>query len=97
MSRVDLIAILTPKPGKTDRVVEVFIETAKQIEQSEPGTLKYQINREVNKKKGVEEVVVVESYENNKALAAHAASSTFKALSKKLKEEDLTETSSSDS
>jgi len=91
MSQVDLIATLTPNPGKIDRVVELFLETAEQVKQNEPGTLKYQIHREVNKKSGIEEVVIVETYANKQAFEAHGAGVPFKAVSKKLKEEDLTD------
>ena len=81
MSSLDLIAIISPKAGKTDRVsrelseltpqwvnrlkmyfqiVELLSEVSVYVEKYEPGTLKYQITREVNKKNGVEEIIMIE-------------------------------------
>jgi quinol monooxygenase YgiN len=40
--------------------VELLNEVSKYVEKNEPGTLKYQINKEVNKKSGVEEVIMIE-------------------------------------
>ena len=60
---LNLIAIITPKGGKTDRVIERLREMAEYVKSNEPGTLQYEIMR-VNKdrKTGKEEVVMVEKY-----------------------------------
>jgi hypothetical protein len=76
-SQIDLIAIISPKAGKVERVritslssnpslahlsqvVELLNEVSKYVQNNEPGTTKYQINVEVNKKSGVEEVIMLE-------------------------------------
>ncbi len=60
---LDLLAIISPKPGKTDRVVELLSQVSEYVKANEPGTLKYEIMR-VNKDKatGKEEVVMIEKY-----------------------------------
>ena len=78
-SPIDLFAIISPKPGKVDRVrseirlpypssftdplqvVELLQEVSEYVKQNEPGTLKYEIHREVNKKSGAEQVIMIES------------------------------------
>lgn len=85
-SQVDLIAILTPKAGKMDRVrndntrtckmtcpnadvlsfcqvIELIHGIAEYVQKNETGTLKYQMNREVNKKSGLEEIIMIERCE----------------------------------
>ncbi|KAF7921192.1 uncharacterized protein EAE98_008618 [Botrytis deweyae] len=89
MSQIDLIAIIFPKEGKADRVAELLNEISTHIEATEPGTLKYEIKKEVNKKTGAVEIVMLESYKDKAAIAAHGSSEEFKALGKMLKDEDL--------
>ncbi|KAL3427086.1 hypothetical protein PVAG01_00595 [Phlyctema vagabunda] len=88
-SPTELIAIIVPKPGKADRVIELLLEVSKYVVDNEPDTLKYHIHLESNKKTGVEEVIILETYKDKKALAAHGESAAFKNLEKKLTEEDL--------
>jgi quinol monooxygenase YgiN len=47
-STVDIIAIITPAPGKADRVQELLAETAEWVKANEPGTLKYHLQREAS-------------------------------------------------
>ena len=44
------------------QVVELLQGVAEYIIKNEPDTLKYQIHREVNKKTGVDEVIVLETF-----------------------------------
>jgi len=44
------------------QVVELLTEVSQYVQKNEPGTLKYQIIREVNKKSGVEEVIMLETF-----------------------------------
>lgn len=121
-SQIDLVAIITPKPGKTDRVrskycptsrasltcpqvVELLQEVSEYVHKNEPDTLKYQINREVNKKSGAEQVIMIETsvpisqkrqvtdfqfrYKSKAAMGVHGSSKEFKAFQKKMAEEDL--------
>ncbi|CAD6439443.1 ded0aac4-fbad-4099-a19a-16c0bfbaea6a [Sclerotinia trifoliorum] len=89
MTQIDLIAIIYPKEGKADRVAELLNEISQYIKANEPGTLKYEVNKEVNKKSGAEEIILVESYKDKAAITAHGASEAFKAFGKKLKDEDV--------
>ncbi|KAH7393609.1 hypothetical protein BKA64DRAFT_676587 [Cadophora sp. MPI-SDFR-AT-0126] len=82
-SQIDIVAIITPKPGKIDRIVELLSEVSQYVKANEPGTLKYQITR------GKDEVVMIESYKDKAALGAHGSSTTFKAFQKKMQDEDL--------
>ena len=80
-SQIDLIAIISPKAGKVDRVrtppytlttphlltphsqvVELLNQVSVYVKNNEPGTLRYEITREVNKKSGVEEVIMLETF-----------------------------------
>jgi len=45
---VDIIAIITPAPGKADRVQQLLSETAEYVKANEPGTLKYHLQRETH-------------------------------------------------
>ncbi|KAH7321940.1 hypothetical protein BKA65DRAFT_91351 [Rhexocercosporidium sp. MPI-PUGE-AT-0058] len=83
-SQIDIVAILSPKPGKADRLIELLSEVSEYVKANEPGTLKYQILRTKD------EVVLIESYKDKAALGAHGSSKTFKTFQKKLRDEDLT-------
>ncbi|KAB8299797.1 hypothetical protein EYC80_000049 [Monilinia laxa] len=89
MSQIDLVAILFPKEGKADRVVELLNEISIYVKANEPGTLKYEVNKEVNKESGAVEIIMMESYKDKAAIAAHGSSEQFKAFGKKLKDEGL--------
>jgi quinol monooxygenase YgiN len=43
---VDIIAIITPAPGKADRVQQLLAETGEWVKANEPGTLRYHLQRE---------------------------------------------------
>ena len=79
---VEIIAIITPKAGKADRVslttsslyhlidgnptntskvAELIAAHAEWVKANEPKTLKYECKREVNKKSGLEELIMVEA------------------------------------
>ncbi|KAF4626436.1 hypothetical protein G7Y89_g11719 [Cudoniella acicularis] len=88
-SQLDIIAIISPKPGKTDRVVELLQGVSEYVKKNEPGTLKYEITRSMNKKAGVEEVVMLETYKDKVALDIHGRSEAFGIFQKTLKEEGL--------
>ncbi|KAE9374715.1 hypothetical protein N431DRAFT_556955 [Stipitochalara longipes BDJ] len=88
-SQINLIAIISPKAGKVDRVIELLNGVSQYIQKNEPGTTRYQINVEVNKKSGVEQVILLESYKDKAAIGIHGSSDTFKAFQKTLKDEDL--------
>ncbi|KAF2442063.1 antibiotic biosynthesis monooxygenase-like protein [Karstenula rhodostoma CBS 690.94] len=83
----DIIAIIKPRPGSADRVVELLKIAAESVKAKEPGTLRYQINRET--KGDAPQIVMLETYKDLAALQAHGSSEYFKEMSKTLKEEDL--------
>ncbi|KAF3046394.1 hypothetical protein E8E12_007374 [Didymella heteroderae] len=84
---IDIIAIISPKAGKADRVEELLLTAAKAVKANEPGTLRYHLQREI---KGDAPVfVMLETYKDQASIAAHAKSPDFKALGKTLKSEDL--------
>ncbi|KAH8767947.1 hypothetical protein BGZ57DRAFT_748746 [Hyaloscypha finlandica] len=88
-SQINLIAIISPKAGKVDRVVELLNGVSQYVHKNEPGTTRYQINVEVNKKSGVEEIIMFESYKDKAALGTHGSSDAFKNFQKILKDEAL--------
>ncbi|KAJ4288150.1 hypothetical protein N0V90_012167 [Kalmusia sp. IMI 367209] len=83
----DVIAILTPKPGKADRVEELLRTTAESVKAKEPGTLRYQINRET--KGDAPTIVMLETYKDQASLQAHGTSDYFKEMGRAIKKEDL--------
>ncbi|KAF2799865.1 antibiotic biosynthesis monooxygenase-like protein [Melanomma pulvis-pyrius CBS 109.77] len=83
----DIIAVITPKPGKADRVQELLETAAAAVKANEPGVLRYHVQRET---KGDAPVfIMLETYKNKEALGVHGASPDFKALGRALKKEDL--------
>ncbi|KAL6703752.1 hypothetical protein ACN47E_009133 [Coniothyrium glycines] len=86
-SPFDVIAIISPKPGKADRVEELLREAGKAVKANEPGTLRYHVHRET--KGDAPTFIMLETYANQAALETHAKSADFKALGRALKKEDL--------
>ncbi|KAF2703550.1 antibiotic biosynthesis monooxygenase-like protein [Pleomassaria siparia CBS 279.74] len=83
----DIIAIISPKPGKADRVQELLEKAAAAVQTNEPGVLRYSVQREV---KGDAPVfIMLETYKDKDALGFHGASAHFKDLGRELKKEDL--------
>ncbi|KAL2753795.1 hypothetical protein ACRALDRAFT_1057901 [Sodiomyces alcalophilus JCM 7366] len=82
---IDLVAIVTPKPGKVERFIELFYKCAEYAEKNEPGTLAYRFHRgDKAKNDGLEELVVRETYENQAALDKHMEAPPVKAIMKEL-------------
>ncbi|KAL1795213.1 hypothetical protein ACET3X_007029 [Alternaria dauci] len=86
-SPIDVIAVVTPKAGKADRVEELLKISAQAVKANEPGTLRYHLHRQVEGDAPI--LVMLETYANKAALETHAKSEDFKKLSKALKTEDL--------
>ncbi|KAF1932148.1 ABM-domain-containing protein [Didymella exigua CBS 183.55] len=84
---IDIVAIITPKAGKADRVEELLVAAAKAVKANEPGTLRYHLQRET---KGDTPVfVMLETYKDQASIGAHAKSPDFKAMGKTMMSEDL--------
>ncbi|CAO2656508.1 Nn.00g053110.m01.CDS01 [Neocucurbitaria sp. VM-36] len=86
-SPFDIIAIMTPKPGKADRVQELLATAAKAVKENEPGTLRYHVQRET--KGDSPSFVMLETYKDMASLEIHGKSDYFKNLGRTLKKEDL--------
>ncbi|KAF2847577.1 antibiotic biosynthesis monooxygenase-like protein [Plenodomus tracheiphilus IPT5] len=84
---IDVVALITPKPGKADRVQELLSAAAASVKDHEPGTLRYHLQREVSGDAPV--FVMLETYADKAAIETHGKSETYKALGRALKEEDL--------
>lgn len=85
-----VIAILYPKKGKTDQVIDMLNEVSKYVRDNEAGVLKYEINRSLRPAKdGTEEIIMIERYQDQETLKLHGSSQPFTAFQKKLKELDL--------
>jgi quinol monooxygenase YgiN len=48
--------------GMCTQVIELLTSMAKFVKENEPKTLKYQLHREINKKTGVDDLVMLERY-----------------------------------
>ncbi|KAH7120855.1 hypothetical protein B0J11DRAFT_438764 [Dendryphion nanum] len=87
---IDIIAIITPKPGKAERVEALLKTTATAVNQHEPGVLRYHLQRETKVKEGqAPTFVMLETYKDEQSLGIHAGTEHFKELSKAFKGEDL--------
>lgn len=45
---VEVVAILSPAPGKAERVASLLSAHADYVKQNEPGCLKYQLHKQTN-------------------------------------------------
>ncbi|KAF2488944.1 hypothetical protein BU16DRAFT_545078 [Lophium mytilinum] len=82
--QVNVVAILTPAPGKKDRVVELLKQLVKEV-QGEDGILQYDLfwTEEAG------EVVFVEKYASQSVVKTHMATPHFKGFGKSLQAEGL--------
>ncbi|KIN06234.1 hypothetical protein OIDMADRAFT_17223 [Oidiodendron maius Zn] len=87
-SPIYLVAIITPKPGKADKVLELLQTHSEFVKKNEPGTLKYEINVDT-KPSGVKEIVVVEIYQDKPAFNSHVSSEEMKVFQKTLLDGDM--------
>ncbi|KAM0276776.1 hypothetical protein ACHAQH_006425 [Verticillium albo-atrum] len=89
---IDLVAIITPKKGQTERFFSLFAECANHAKENEPGTLRYRIHRgKGDMNGGAEEFVVRETYENAAAMETHLACAHVKAMIREIEGGMLTE------
>ncbi|KAF9872630.1 hypothetical protein CkaCkLH20_09809 [Colletotrichum karsti] len=89
---IDLTAVITPKPGKAEKVFELFSNCVNYSEANEPGTLRYEIHRGLQDKNGgLEEFVVRETYADEDAMNKHMVGPDVVALVKAMETGDLVE------
>lgn len=85
---LDIVAIVTPAPGKEARVEEILKELTGKVEQNEPEVAKYMAYKTQNAE-GATEYVFVERYKEEATLEAHSQSEYFQAAGKKFGDEGL--------
>ncbi|MCJ1361958.1 hypothetical protein MMC16_001059 [Acarospora aff. strigata] len=86
---LDVVAIITPKVGKVDRVAELLSGLTKAVHKNEPGCLRYHLHREINSRTGAEDLVMIEQYADQSAYESHSKTPDFQNLVKILTEEEL--------
>ncbi|KAL5116253.1 hypothetical protein ACEQ8H_005811 [Pleosporales sp. CAS-2024a] len=84
---MDVIALITPKPGKADRVEELLVKAAESVKANEPGTLRYHLQRETAGDAPM--FIVLETYKDMESAKLHGETDYFNALKKSFGEEDL--------
>ncbi|KAL5323041.1 hypothetical protein ACEPPN_007569 [Leptodophora sp. 'Broadleaf-Isolate-01'] len=85
---VQVVAILTPAPGKESRLKELLIGLAEKVSKNEKDVSKYQVFEQFNSE-GVNVLVVEETYDNQAAFDAHFKTEYFQALGEAVKGEAL--------
>ncbi|KAF2742439.1 ABM-domain-containing protein [Sporormia fimetaria CBS 119925] len=84
---IDILAIITPKPGKADRFEEAITKAAAAVKENEPGVLRYHVQRD---NKGDDSTFfVLETYKDKAALDAHGKAPHFREFGRTLKKEGL--------
>ncbi|KAH8711785.1 hypothetical protein GQ44DRAFT_689958 [Phaeosphaeriaceae sp. PMI808] len=84
---IDIIALLTPSPGKADRVEELLRQAAADVKANEPGTLRYHLQRET--KGDSPTFIMLETYRDMAAIQTHSKSEASKTLGRIMKKEGL--------
>ncbi|MCJ1433625.1 hypothetical protein MMC27_002988 [Xylographa pallens] len=82
---VNLIAILTPAPGKKDRLREELHKIAHEVYKREPEALRYHLHYQ----EATEEFVLIERYTSKAAFDTHKDQPAFQNLLKVCEEEHL--------
>ncbi|MCJ1402829.1 hypothetical protein MMC11_006050 [Xylographa trunciseda] len=82
---VNLVAILTPAPGKKDRLREELHEITEAVYRHEPDVLRYHLHYQDE----TGEFVLIERYANTAAFDAHKAQAAFQKLVRVCEEENL--------
>ncbi|KAJ1335407.1 (4S)-4-hydroxy-5-phosphonooxypentane-2,3-dione isomerase [Microdochium nivale] len=85
-----LTAVMTLKPGKEERFLELFKACADYTAKNEPFVLVYELSQAGNKQGGnLTDVVIREVYENQAGFDKHMAGAPVKALIEALSKEGL--------
>ncbi|KAG0649694.1 hypothetical protein D0Z07_3707 [Hyphodiscus hymeniophilus] len=80
--QVDLVAILTPVPGKIDELIQGLAVLNKHVEDNEKDVLRYELFKQTNGPDGAECLVYIEVYKNKEALDAHRQSEVYAQVQK---------------
>jgi len=87
-SEIHILAILTPIPGKEDRIKEFLTGVAEKVYKNEPDCSQYHVFEQVNSE-SVNVIVLEETYKDQATVDAHFRTEYFQALGKMIKEEGL--------
>lgn len=87
-SEIHAVAIITPKPGKFDEVVEGLKALTDYVEANEPGVLRYQMHKQLNTTDGAECIVFIEVFKDKETLDAHRKGPVYTALQERAKGEE---------
>ncbi|KAF4303991.1 hypothetical protein SLS57_005313 [Botryosphaeria dothidea] len=85
----DIVATLTPKPGKLDRVVELLTNLTSVVEKNEPGVQSFHLYKDFDAAVGNEQLVLVEKYADKGAYDFHDTTPEFKAMHERFRKEEL--------
>ncbi|KAJ5460145.1 uncharacterized protein N7458_001697 [Penicillium daleae] len=80
MSGINNVAILYPKPEKFEEVAALVTGVVKKVQEHEPDTLVYYAVKVQDKN----EIVIVERYKDQAAIATHVKSAYFREFASKL-------------
>ncbi|KAL8636998.1 MAG: hypothetical protein Q9228_005681 [Teloschistes exilis] len=85
-SSVGLVAIMTPQPGKLDRLME---QATSIVRTTEPGAIRYQFHVEVKGAERGDSVVTIEQYEDQAAWDSHCQGEATQFMSKAMTDEGI--------
>jgi len=88
MSEIHVVAVITPAPGKEDRVREGLIALTENVKAHEPDVSKYHLFEQTNGQGG-NVFVVEEIYKDQATYDAHFKTEYFQALGKAIGDEGL--------
>ncbi|KUJ09386.1 uncharacterized protein LY89DRAFT_741101 [Mollisia scopiformis] len=63
-----ILATVYPRPGKTERIIELYQPILKDGATKEPGTIQFQLFVDINPETGNEEIFTIEKFKNLEAL-----------------------------
>ncbi|SMR55262.1 unnamed protein product [Zymoseptoria tritici ST99CH_1A5] len=88
MSEVNIVAILHPAQGKSDRVKELLQGMCKDVHQKEDYTLRYIATEQIGAE-GTPDIVMIETYKSKEAADKHTQEPHFKELFATMEKEGL--------
>ncbi|KAH6888595.1 hypothetical protein B0T10DRAFT_56853 [Thelonectria olida] len=93
MAPIQLTAVITPKPGKAQRFLDLFEECVKYVREHEAYIHRYELHHGTSElNEGKEQFVVLEGYDDQEALDKHMKAPPVVAMMEALEKEELTET-----
>ncbi|KAF4979642.1 hypothetical protein FZEAL_4199 [Fusarium zealandicum] len=93
MAPIQLTAIVTPKPGKEQRFLDLFEACYDYVQANEPYVTRYELHKGIPELNGGKlQFVILEGYEDQEALDKHMKAPPVVVLLKAVAKEGLTET-----